>query len=213
MAIGTGAAILGSSLIGGVSSLFGSNKAAKAQKQAAAAQQRQYEESKNLLLPYTQGTAEAQQMYGNAIGVNGKDAQAKYYEDFQADPGFQTSLDNALDTTMKRYSIMGRTGGGLANSLLKTGQNALLGAYNTRLSQLGGFADAGRAAASNIASIGQQTAAGVSANLANAGQLQGAGIVNAGNALTGGLQNYVGMNLYQQGLAAGGNPVVNRALF
>jgi hypothetical protein len=218
MAIGTGIATLGAAAIGAGSSLFGASKAAKAQKQSAALQAKQFQESKNLLLPYTPGSQEALTQYGNAVGVNGGDAQQQYYQNFQADPGFQTSLNSSLDETMKRYSIMGRTGGGLANSLLKTGQNALLGAYDKRLSQLGGLVDTGRGAASTIAGLGQQSAAGQASSLAQAGQYQGAGIVNAGNALTGGLNNYAQMGQFQQGQQAGQNPwaaqtVNNRAFF
>jgi hypothetical protein len=209
MAIGTGAALMGSALIGAGSSLFGASKAAKAQKQAAAQQAAQFQESKNLLLPYTAGTTQAQTMYGNAIGANGKDAQSRYYEDFQADPGFQTSLNNSLDETMKRYSIIGRTGGGLANSLMKTGQNALLGAYDKRLSQLGGFVDSGRSAASAIAGFGQQSAAAQGANLANAGMLQGQGAVNAGNAFSGALDNYGLLKSRAAGYAGSNDPFAN----
>lgn len=221
MAIGTTAALLGSAAIGAGASIFGANRAADAQKEAARTQAKAAKKAENLLMPYTAGSKEALTMYGNALGVNGQNAQSKFYNDFQADPGFQTALDNSLDETMKRYSIMGRTGGGLANALLKTGQGARLGAYNTRLSQLGGLVDSGRGAASSIAGIGQQSAAGQAANLAQAGQYQGAGIVNAGNALIGGLNNYATMNQNAQGQAAGLNPAnrpwdtftVNRAMF
>ncbi len=209
--MGMGTALLGSAAIGGISSIFGANKAAKAQKQAAQLQAQQYKDTKNLLLPYTAGSKEALDTYGTALGLKGKDAQAKYYQDFQADPGFQTSLDNALDATMKRYSIVGRTGGGLANALLKTGQGALNQAYNTRLSQLGGLVDSGRSAASAVAGFGQSAAANQGSLLAQAGQTQGAGYVNAGNALIGGLTNYAQNQLMNQYLLRGtgganGNP-------
>jgi hypothetical protein len=222
MAIGTTAALLGSAAIGAGASIFGANKAADAQKAAARTQAKAFEEGKNLLLPYTKGSTEALTQYGNAVGVNGRDAQSRYYQDFQADPGFQTALNNSLDETMRRYSIVGRTGGGMANSLLKTGQNALMGAYDKRLSQLGGLVDTGRGAASSIASMGQQSAAGQASSLANAGMLQGGGIVNTGNALIGGLNNYTTMQQNAAGRLAGGNvgaggwdtfTVNNRALF
>lgn len=222
MAIGTTAALLGSAAIGAGASIFGANKAADGQEKAAERQAEMYQQNKNLLMPYTAGSKQALTQYGNALGANGGQAQKNFYTNFQADPGFQTALNSSLDETMKRYSIMGRTGGGLANSLLKTGQNALQGAYNTRISQLGNLADMGRGAASTIAGMGQQSAAGQAANLANAGQYQGAGIVNAGNALIGGLNNYQTMQQNQQGMAAGQNPaarpwdtftVSNRAMF
>lgn len=222
MAIGTTAALLGSAAIGAGASIYGANKAAEGSEDAAARQAEMYQQGKNLLMPYTAGTRQAHALYGSAIGANGADAQSRFYNNFQADPGFQTALNSSLDETMKRYSIMGRTGGGLANSLLKTGQNALLGAYDKRLSQLGGYADAGRGTATTIANLGQQSAAGQANSLAQAGQYQGSGIVNAGNALIGGLNNYATMGQNAQGQAAGQNPaarpwdtftVNNRAMF
>lgn len=211
-----------SSLIGAGASLFGADEASEGSEDAARLQGERYQEGKNLLMPYMKGSQSALNLYGNALGANGGQAQKNFYTNFQADPGFQTALNNSLDETMRRYSIMGRTGGGLANSLLKTGQNALLGAYDKRVSQLGDLAGFGRGTASTIAGLGQQSAAGQAANTAQAGQYQGAGIVNAGNALIGGLNNYQTMQQNQQGMAAGQNPaarpwdtftVSNRAMF
>lgn len=222
MAIGTGAAILGSSLLGFGSSLMGGDKAAEGSEDAARLQAERYQEGKNLLIPYMKGSQSALSLYGNALGANGAQTQKGFYNSFQQDPGFQTALNNSLDETMKRYSIMGRTGGGLANSLLKTGQNALLGAYDKRVSQLGDLAGFGRGTASTIAGLGQQSAAGQGAHMAQAGQYQGNSMMSAGNALINGLNSYANASQGAQGKAAGLNPapgqwdtftVNNRAMF
>ena len=206
MAVGTTAAIIGASVIGAGASIYGGNQAAKAAKQAAKLQARQYQETKELLSPYTGTGTNALKQYETAVGLQGADAQRDFYENFQYDPGFETSLNNALDETMRRYAIIGNTGGGLANALLRTGQNALYGQYQNRLSQLGGLVDTGRSAASALAGFGQQSAATQGNFLSQAGQFQGQGIMGAGNALAGGLSNYAGMQAYQQGLS-------NKALF
>lgn len=209
-------------LIGFGASLLGGNEAAEGSKEGAERHELGYQRGKNLLMPYTAGTRAAHTMQGNALGINGGQAQQAFYNNFQADPGFQTALDNSLDETMKRYSIMGRTGGGMANALLKTGQGARLGAYRDRISQLGGYAEGGRNTSATIANLGQQSAAGQANSLAQAGQYQGAGIMNAGNALIGGVDNYMKMNQNAQGMASGQNPaarpwdtftVNNRAMF
>lgn len=213
-------AMIASSVIGAGSSLMGADKASDASEEAAALQEKRYQEGKNLLLPYMKGSQSALNLYGNAVGAFGPDKQAAFYNSFQNDPGFETALDDSLDETMKRYSILGRTGGGLSNALLKTGQSARLGAYRDRLNQLMGLADFGRGTAGTIANMGQQSAAGQAANISQAGQYQGAGIVNAGNALIGGLNNYATMGANTAGQAAGQYPAnrpwdtftVNRAM-
>lgn len=213
-------ATIGSSLIGAGSSLFGSDKASDGNEEANALLEKRYQEGRNLLLPYMKGSQSALNLYGNAIGAFGPDKQANFYRGFQHDPGFEEALDSSLDETMKRYSIMGRTGGGMANALLKTGQGARLGAYKDRINQLMGLADFGRGTAGTIANLGQQSAAGQAANTAQAGQYQGAGIVNAGNALIGGLNNYATMGANTAGQASAQYPAnrpwdtftVNRAM-
>lgn len=222
MAIGTTAALLGSAAIGAGASIYGANKAAEGSEEANELLEQRYQQNKNLLLPYMKGSQSALNLYGNALGANGPAAQAGFYNSFQHDPGFDAALNNSLDETMKRYSIMGRTGGGLANALLKTGQGARLGAYENRLNRLSGLAEFGRGAAGTIAGIGQQSAAGQAANTAQAGLWQGEGIVGAGNALIGGLNSYADANNTALGKQAGLNPaqrpfdtftVSNRALF
>jgi hypothetical protein len=203
MAIGTTTALIGSALIGAGSSIYGANKAAKGAKQSQKLQAQQYAETKEMLSPYTGAGQNALKQYETAVGLHGQDAQQGFYDDFQTDPGFETSLNNALSETMKKYSILGNTGGGLANALLKTGQNAIYGQYQNRLSQLGGLVDTGRGAAQSLAGFGQQSAQSQGNALAQAGLYQGQGIMGAGNAISGGLSNLAGYNMWQQGMASG----------
>lgn len=216
MAIGTTAAIIGASVIGAGASIYGANKAASASSKAAKGVDRRFQETKEMLAPYTGAGENALKQYETAVGLRGRDAQQQFYDEFQHDPGFETSLNNALSETMKRYSILGNTGGNLANALLKTGQNAIYSQYQNRLSQLGGLVDTGRSAATSLGQVGQTAAAQSGNLLAQAGQFQGQGIMGAGNALSGGLSNLAGYNMFQQGLAAGQNPwaaqTVNRAM-
>jgi hypothetical protein len=215
---------IGSALIGGAASIFGANKAEKAAKQAAAVSAKQYKQARGDLQPYMEAGPNALAQYGNAVGLNGQEAQQGFYDNFQTDPGFTTSLDNALATAMRKYSILGNTGGGLANSMLKTGQNALYGQYKDRIGQLGGLVDTGRSAATSLAGIGQQSAGQQGAMLSQAGMLGGQGIIGAGQAGVNALNNYQGYNMWQQALQQGYTPgnamnggwstaTMNRALF
>lgn len=214
------AAMLGAAAIGAAASVYGANKAADASKKAAKGIDRRFQEGKALMTPYTEAGENALGQYGDAVGLHGADKQKAFYDNFQHDPGFETSLNNALSETMRRYSITGNTGGGLANSLLKTGQNAIYGQYQNRLSQLGGLVDTGRSGATAVLGAGGTAAAQQGNLLSQAGMFAGQGVQGAGNALSGGLNNLAGysmFNQYQQmglGNAAGfASPAANRAMF
>lgn len=191
--------------IGAVGNIIAGNQAAKAQKQAAKLQAKQFAETKELLSPYTNAGKGAMDVYGNAIGLNGADKQSQFYQNFQTDPGFQASQDYAQRGIENSNAIRGRGyGGNVIAGLGDYLQKNMLGAYNTRLSQIGGVVDTGRSAATSLGGFGQSSANAQGANLANAGYYQGAGLANAGNALNQGIQNYSQQGAYGAGASGGG---------
>lgn len=199
--MGIETAILGSAVIGAGSSIFGANKAASAQKKAAKLQAKQYEETKQLLSPYTGAGEKALGMYGDSVGLNGLDKQQAFFQNFEHDPGWQESLNFGTRGLENLNSIRGRGyGGNLIAGLGDYLQKNKLDAFRTRQSQIGGLVDTGRGAAQSLAGFGQQSATAQGANLANAGYYQGAGIMNAGNAITSGLNNYGQFKSFQSGL-------------
>ena len=204
--VGVTGAIIGSAAIGAGASLFGASKAAKAQKQAARVQAKQFAETKAMLAPYTSAGEGALSKYNTAIGLSGRDEQQKFYDEFQTDPGWEAANKAGADTVDDRYRLSGSSGGNVRAALYDYGQRNLLSAYQTRLSQLGGLVDTGRSAATSLAGFGQQSAQGQAANLSNAGLLQGQGITGAGQAIAGGLGNYGQSQMFQQGIGAGYSP-------
>lgn len=204
--VGVTGAIIGSSVIGAGASLIGGNKAAKAAKAAAKVQAKQYEETKQLLSPYTMAGENALGKYNTALGLNGREQQQQFYDEFEHDPGWEAANKAGADTVDDRYRLSGSSGGNVRAALYDYGQRNLLSAYSTRLSQLGGLVDTGRSAASALAGYGQQSAQAQGGYLANAGMLQGQGITGAGQALAGGASNLGQHNFNQQMLAAGMNP-------
>jgi len=206
MAIGTTAAIIGASVIGAGASIYGANKAAKGAKQAAKIQAQQYQETKDLLSPYTSAGSSALGKYNTAIGLNGREQQQQFYDEFEHDPGWEAANQAGADTVDDRYRLSGSSGGNMRAALYDYGQRNLLSAYQTRLSQLGGLVDTGRSAASALAGYGQQSAQAQGNLLSNAGLLQGQGITGAGQALAGGLSNLGQYNMWQQGMQAGYTP-------
>lgn len=205
--IGTTAAIIGgAAIIGAGSQVYGANKAAAGVKKGAAAVAAQNAKNEALLAPYRGAGEGALSMYGNAVGLNGREAQQKFSDDFQTDPGWEAANEFGAKTVDDRYRLSGQGGGNVRAALYDYGQKNLLSAYTTRLSQLGGLVDTGRAAASSTAQMGQQSAQAQGSLLSQAGLLQGQGITGAGNALAGGLNNLGNYNMYNQGMNAGMTP-------
>lgn len=201
--IGTTAAIIGAAVIGAGASVAASSKAASASKKAANVQASQYQESKSLLEPYSDTGVNALAKYNEAMGLAGPEKQKSFFDDFQFDPGWEAANEHGAQTVDDRYRLSGSGGGNVRAALYDYGQKNLLSAYTTRLSQLGGLVDTGRAAATGTATMGQQSAAQQGNLLSQAGAQQGQGIMNAGNAVAGGLGNLANYNMYNQGLAAG----------
>lgn len=212
--MGLGTAIMaGTSLIGGLLGKSSADKAAKqqarGQREALAEQRRQYDENKKTLTPFIDPGVNALNTYGNAIGLNGRPAQAQFYNNFEFDPGFSTALEDALSDTANRYAIYGDVGGGLAKDLLKTGQGARLDAYNKRLAQIGGLVDTGRGAATSLVGAQQGNSNNQAGLLSGIGATQAQGTMAGSNALVGGLGNFASSILYGQGVQSGRNGLGN----
>jgi hypothetical protein len=206
MAIGTTAAIIGASVIGAGASIYGANKAAKGAKAGAAAIAKQNAKNEGYLRPYMSAGENALGKYNTALGLEGREAQQKFYDEFEHDPGWEAANKAGADTVDDRYRLSGSSGGNVRAALYDYGQRNLLSAYQTRLSQLGGLVDTGRSAATSLVGANSQGAAQQGGLLSQAGLLQGQGITGAGQALAGGLSNLGQYNMQQQYLAAGLNP-------
>jgi hypothetical protein len=120
------------------------------------------------------------------------------YQGFEATP-YQ---DYVLKTARRQIDNSAASRGSLfSGATLKAQQdrgNALAGAfYGDYLNRLTGQAGQGQAAAGNMATAGANYASGAGNALANIGNAQAAGAVGTANALTGGINNAIGLWNYQ----------------
>lgn len=192
------AAILGSSLIGGVAS----SRAAKAQTQAAdratEAQERIFNRQVELQEPFRQ------------VGVNALPelVEASRYdpftlEKFQADPGYQFRLREglrALDQSAAARGglLSGNQLRGLTRFGQELGSQEYTNAFNryqaqhaARLNPLQSLTGMGQTAANTIGGYAGQFGQNIGANLIGAGNARASGYVGMANALTGGLGQYL----------------------
>lgn len=162
--------------------LYASRQAAKSAKQALGLQQSQFNDTRNLLAPAIEQGHEARQLYGDAIGTNGREAQSQFHSNFQNDPGFEASNEFALEQINRGAAARGNSlSGNVLAALQDYSQKNQLGAFQNRLSNLSNLFSSGDQNANALAGFGQQTANNSGNLLTSAGNVVGQGIANAGN--------------------------------
>ncbi len=213
MPVGTAAAIIGGSLIGGATSMFGASKAAKAQKQAAQQagdiQKQQYEQTRTDLAPYRDVGSNALSRYQNLLGMNGQNAYQSSLNDYQQSP----FLSQLVKDTQRGVDASSAARGGLFSGSTaqaigdRTGQ-LYLGDFNNYLSRVGGLVDTGASAATQTGQFGANAAAGRANAAQQAGNAQAGGYINMANGVNNALSQ--GAQLYgaYRGGAFGDNPSI-----
>jgi hypothetical protein len=165
--------MLGAGLLSGAGSYFGGQAAANASTAAADQANNRYNQALGYAQPYIQGGTNALHQYNNAIGVNGSGAQSDYFNNFQNDPGFQSSVNYGLDQIAARNAAQGMGNSGNTQAALQDwSQHSLSGEYQTRLDNL--FRESQTGANSANAALGAST--GASNVVSNA-------LTSSGNAL------------------------------
>ena len=232
--MGIETAILGAGILGAGASIYGSSKAADAQREAAnqanATQLQMYNQQRADLAPYTGAGVEGLNALRTYLGVGGDTSAANYggfnqrfgMDQFTADPGYAFRLSEG----MKGLNANAAARGGLiSGAALKAatnyGQQAGSQEYTNAFNRFMQQKEAERSGYGDLTRIGQASAAGTAAaagqygtaaaqNLANAGQATASGYVGTANAINQGLSQ--GISQYQtnsllSGLrGAGANP-------
>ncbi len=182
-------------LIGGAASAlgnyFGSQSMANAAQQSAGLQQQRFNQAAGFEQPYLQSGQNSLNLYNNATGVNGNAAQQSYYNNFQNDPGFQSSVNYGLQQIQAQNAAQGLgLSGNTLTALQNYSQQALSQEYQTRLGDLfqGAKLGANSANALAAASTSSGTAQG-NFNVA-AGQAQGSGLSGLGTGVSSATNNY-----------------------
>lgn len=74
-------------------------------------QQQRYDQAYGLYDPYIQQGTKANTFYGDALGLNGADAQKAAYGNINANPMFQNMLNQDNNTAMRMLNARGNSGG------------------------------------------------------------------------------------------------------
>lgn len=202
------AAVIGSSVVGGVLSgnaqEDAANTAAGAQtaaSQASIAQQdKQFQAIQKLLEPFATGGTKAFGAQQDLIGLNGGTAQQSAIDALKASPRFTSALQAGNENILQNASATGGLRGGNTQAALAQFSPQLLAQLiNDQYSQLGGLSSVGQNAAAGVGNAGMNNANQVSALLqqqgaATAGAALAGGRAQAGiyNGIAGGIGGYFG---------------------
>lgn len=204
------AAVVGSSLLGAGASLLGGNRQAQAAERASdtAAQQaaaqnelnwRIYQQNRTDFAPWREAGGRGLTRLEQLVNVP-----------FEASPGYQFRMEEgarAIDRGMNAQGLYGS--GARAKALMRYGQGLAGEEYGNYMNRLAALAGIGQTATGATAQAGMplmqssapMNAAQVAA-MQNAGTASGGGIVGAGNAAMGGINNMLA--LYALGWMGGG---------
>jgi hypothetical protein len=214
MAISTGAALIGASVIGGVASSRAQSRAAKsaanaqmaAADQSAQVQREMFEATQATLSPFVEagyGGVEELAAYAEPglfaleqqaaiAGLMGPEAQAAQIAQIESDPLYQATVRQGEEALLQQASATGGLrGGNIQGALAQFRPQMLSDQIAQQYSRLGGFAGLGAEAQSQLASLGQasaaqQAAAGTAAAGGISSALTQAGQAQAGGALAAG---------------------------
>lgn len=226
-------AILGGGALSAGASIFGSNRAADAQTQAANAsianQQQMYGQNKNLLMPYIQAGYGASNSLQSLLDPNGNNALssllrltgatnggADMNSMLENTPGFQFTRDQGLRAVNNQLAARGLGGSagavakgaanyttGLAQNTWQNVVNSLQNAFSSQTGATQNMLNSGISAGNALAGVGGNTANAVSSSLIGAGNAQ-AGASNAMGSALSNFGNSLGSAYLTRSLLGGG---------
>lgn len=184
--MGVVAGVIGG-IASGIGSFLGNKQAAKAQREATAAQERWRQEQLAQAQPYLDAGKVALEARSNLLGLNGEEAQTNALAKLSNDQNWQAQLDAINDNVTRNAVAKGQTGGNLLASLADRSQQYKYSQIQDYLRNLTGEVGAGTNALSQLGNVGTSAVNSISDSLGNAGLYTGSGTSNLfqgfGNAL------------------------------
>jgi hypothetical protein len=177
-----------------IGDLTGANKQADAanaasKTQAASAQagideyRRQFDALQKLLQPFVSGGTNAMTALSNLIGLGGSNAQASAVSEIQNSPEFTAALQSGENAIRQNASATGGLRGGNTQAALAQFSPQLLAqTINNQYSRLGNLASLGQNAAAGVGNAGLSTGSGISNLLQQKGAALAGGQLAQGNA-------------------------------
>lgn len=180
-------------VIGGLSlfsagiSAEGATAAANAQSQASQSgieeQRRQFNQTKELLRPYTEAGAPALEAQQSLLGLRGPDAEREAIGRISGGETFQALSRQGEESLLQRASATGGLrGGNIQGALSQFRPQLLSNLIDQQYGRLGGLTQMGQASAAGVGAAGMESGANIANLLAQQGAAQAGGIIGQANA-------------------------------
>ena len=162
-------------------------------REGIAAQERQFNQTREDLLPFIQAGQAGIDPLTALLGVQGPEAERSALQDFMESPGQAFLRKRGERAVMRNASALGGLDGGnvlkaLSEFGIGTAANQL-GERKDRLAQLTGL---GSGVGTNLGGIGSASAANISNLSQLGGQIEGQGITGRASGIAGGLKRIAG---------------------
>lgn len=199
MAVGTGAALLGGAVIGGLSSKMGADAQADAANAASAQQMAMFNQTRKDNLPWMQagqgGLNSLMELYGMVNDGRGNYSRSgdpkAAMKWMQMDPSYQFRLQQGQGALENSAAARGgMLSGNALRALSDYGQNTASMEFGNIANRLAGLSGTGQATAQNLGGFGQNTANAVGGNMLNAGQARASGYAGVANSLGNAMGQY-----------------------
>jgi hypothetical protein len=187
MAISTGLALLGGSLLSAGVQASAARRGAAAQTASAQAgideQRRQFDAVRELLAPFVTGGTSAFNQQMALVGVGGADAQRAALQAIEQGPEFAALARQGENAILQSAAATGGLrGGNVQGALAQFRPQILSGLIEQQYSRLGGLASAGQSAAAGVGTAGMQTGQNISSLLAQQGAARAGSALAQGQA-------------------------------
>lgn len=199
-------AVVAAAAVGAGASIYGANKAADAQKKAAAqataADEKKFQQIRSDLAPYRDTGTSALARYADSLGLNGVDAQNAFRDNFRTDPGYQFAFDEGMRAIQGSAAARGGVlNGGTLRALQRTGQGMADQQYGSYLDRFGYLANMGQNAAAQTGQFANASSARQGQYALDAGAARAGGYLSAAQGVNGAISN--GLQLYGYGKGQG----------
>lgn len=207
-----------SAITGGLSLIRGMNQADAAQEAAdsqlaasregIAENRRQFDLVQQLLKPYVDAGGRGLTSYENLLGTSTPDAQQKAIQALQAGPQYGALVKAGEDAILANASATGGLrGGNVQNALATNRQRVLASLINDQLTRTGQLATVGQNSAAGVGNAALGTGSNIAALLQQGGAANAGGIIAGSNAITKALGGVGGL-VAARGLPTGSTSVV-----
>lgn len=188
MAIGTGTAIIGGSLIAGALGAKSDRDAAKQQGRGIdagiAEQRRQFDVTQEQAAPFREAGLRALERQQILLGLRGTEAQQQGFNVLADSPGQKFLRDRAQRNLVRSAAAIGGLGGGnVRSALIQQGVGFAQQDLQNEIARLGQLAGQGQAITTNVAQLGAQTAGNIQRGLQAGGAARASGVLGQNQAI------------------------------